>query len=99
MTVAGAREVRSRVGTPPWRDGALLALGALVIRLPAFFASRHLLFDDGTYGVSAVEMRHGAMPFRDLFSPQGPLHLVLVYVADVVGLHTLNGPRVLPVAA
>jgi hypothetical protein len=44
-------------------------------------------------------MREGVVPFRDLFSPQGPLHLPLLYVADLVGLRTTNAPRVLPIVA
>ena len=36
---------------------------------------RHLTFDDGVYGASAVAMRAGGQPFRDVFSSQGPLFL------------------------
>lgn len=83
-----------------WRiDVAVLAIVAMVLRLPAFFASRSMIFDDGVYGMSAVAMRHGELPFRDIFSSQGPLHLPLLFVADLVGLRTLNGTRILPMAA
>ena len=83
-----------------WRaDAALLALGAVLLRLPAFFASRHLTFDDGQYGSAILGMRDGDAPFRDLFSSQGPLHYPLLWVADLVGFRTLNGPRVETVVA
>src|SRR6266545_6256935 len=83
-----------------WRlDAAALAVVAVLLRIPAFVASRHLTYDDGFFGLSALEMRHGVVPFRDLFSPQGPLHLPLLYIADLVGLRTTNAPRVLPIVA
>ena len=65
----------------------LAVLGALTValRLPAFVAERHLTFDDGVYGASAVAMRAGGQPFRDVFSSQGPLFLPLVWVADLLG--------------
>jgi hypothetical protein len=34
-----------------------------------------------------------------VFSSQGPLHYPLLYVGDLIGLRTLNGPRVTPVLA
>ncbi|MGH8975771.1 MAG: hypothetical protein ACRD0C_21505, partial [Acidimicrobiia bacterium] len=76
-----------------------LVAGALALRVPAFLASRHLSFDDGVYGASALAMRDGAAPFKDVFSSQGPLFLPLVWLADLVGLRTLDGPRLLAVAA
>jgi hypothetical protein len=82
-----------------WIDTTVLATVAAVLRIPAFVASRHLTYDDGFFGLSAIEMRDGVVPFRDLFSPQGPLHLPLLYVADLVGLRTTNAPRVLPLVA
>ena len=82
-----------------WIDAAVLAAIAILVRIPAFVASRHLTYDDGFFGLSAIEMRDGVVPFRDLFSPQGPLHLPLLYVADLVGLRTANAPRVLPLVA
>src|SRR5215207_8316051 len=82
-----------------WIDAAVLAVVAVLLRIPAFVASRHLTYDDGFFGLSAIEMRDGVVPFRDLFSPQGPLHLPLLYVADLVGLRTTNAPRVLPLVA
>src|SRR5262245_56720414 len=74
-------------------DLAVLSVVAIVLRLPAVFAGRHLTFDDGVYGASAVAMRAGGIPFREVFSSQGPAFLPMVWLADLVGLHTLNGPR------
>jgi 4-amino-4-deoxy-L-arabinose transferase-like glycosyltransferase len=82
-----------------WIDAAVLAAIAVVLRIPAFVASRHLTYDDGFFGLSAIEMRDGVVPFKELFSPQGPLHLPLLYLADLVGLRTTNAPRILPIVA
>lgn len=71
----------------------------VVLRLPALLADRHLTFDDGVFGASAVAMREGGVPFRDVFSSQGPLFLPLVYLADLVGLRTLDAPRLLGLAS
>ena len=51
------------------------------------------------YGATADAMRAGARPYRDVFSSQGPLHLPLVYVADLLGFRTLNAPRLLALGA
>jgi 4-amino-4-deoxy-L-arabinose transferase-like glycosyltransferase len=82
-----------------WIDAAVLAAGAILLRIPAFVASRHLTYDDGFFGLSALEMRDGVVPFKELFSPQGPLHLPLLYLADLAGFRTTNAPRVLPMVA
>ena len=37
----------------------------------------------------------GAVPFRDVFSSQGPLFLPLVWLADLLGGRTLDAPRLL----
>ena len=76
-----------------------LVAGALLLRLPALFATRHLSFDDGVYGASALAMRDGALPFRDVFSSQGPLFLPMVWLADLAGLRTLDAPRLLALTA
>lgn len=81
------------------RDIAVLAAIAVVLRLPSFFATRHLTFDDGVFGASVVAMRNGGMPFRDVFSSQGPLFLPLLWIGDLVGLHTLDGPRLTMLAS
>jgi Dolichyl-phosphate-mannose-protein mannosyltransferase len=99
MTVTAER-TRPDVDRRTWRlDAAVLASVAVLLRIPAFLADRHLTYDDGFFGLSALEMRHGVVPFRELFSPQGPLHLPLLYVADLVGLRTTNAPRILPLVA
>ena len=83
-----------------WRiDAALLALLAIVIRLPALFASRALTFDEGVYGSAVLAMRDGARPFREIFSSQGPLQLPLLWVADLIGFRTLDAPRLLSLAS
>jgi hypothetical protein len=76
-----------------------LGILALVLRLPAYFASRHLTFDDGVFAMSVVAMRDGGVPFRDVFSSQGPLFLPLVYLGDVLGGRTIDSPRVIAVAS
>ncbi len=81
------------------RDLWALALAATVVRLPAILSSRHLSFDDGVYGATALAMRDGARPYRDVFSSQGPLHHPMLFVADVVGLRTSVAPRLLSLAA
>ena len=80
-------------------DLLLLAGGTILLRIPSFLAERHLTFDDGVYGASAVAMRDGGQPFRDVFSSQGPLFLPLLWVADLLGLRTLNAPRLISLAA
>jgi len=81
------------------RDLLALTLVAVALRLPAILSPRHLSFDDGVYGATAVAMRHGARPYRDVFSSQGPLHHPLIYLADLVGLRTSVAPRTLSLAA
>lgn len=94
-TLAPASSDRSRQRTA----SDLLILGGitLILRLPAFFASAHLTFDDGVFGASAVAMREGNVPFRDVFSSQGPAFLPLVWLGDVLGLRGDTSPRVLAV--
>ena len=70
-----------------------LVIAAVVVRLPAYLATRHLTFDDGVYGVSALAMRDGDLPFRDVFSPQGPAYLPLVHLFDLAGGQTAASPR------
>lgn len=81
------------------RDLLALAVAAVLIRLPAILSPRHLSFDDGVYGATAVAMRDGARPYRDVFSSQGPLHHPMLFVADLVGLRTSVSPRLLSLAA
>lgn len=81
------------------RDLAGLAVLTVLLRLPAVVASSHPTFDDGVFGASAVAMRAGGQPFRDVFSSQGPLFLPLVWLGDLLGLRTANSPRLVSVAA
>src|SRR6476646_8489220 len=91
---------RSRARAPASRYAVpFLVVLTVAVRLPAFVAARHLSFDDGVYGVSIVDMRHGLAPYTGVFSAQGPLHFPLLYVGDLIGLRTLNGPRVTPMLA
>ncbi len=80
-------------------DIALLATLGLAVRLPAALSGRHLTFDDGVFGASAIAMRHGGVPFRDIFSSQGPLFLPLVWVGDLIGFRSSVAPRVMNVVA
>jgi hypothetical protein len=82
-----------------WRIVALIAAVAVAVRLGALFAHRHLSLDDGAYGVSTADMRHGLLPYRDLFASQGPLHFPLLFLGDALGLHAVNAPRVAPFLA
>lgn len=94
---------RTLEGTAPsrswWPDLGILGLVTVALRLPALAASTHLTFDDGVYGASAVAMRAGGQPYRDVFSSQGPLFLPLLWLGDLVGLRTANAPRTLSLAA
>jgi len=81
------------------RDALLLAVATVVLRLPALLADRHLTFDDGQYGSTALLLRDGKAPFIDIFSSQGPLHQPLIYVFDLLGFRTLDAPRLLSVTA
>ena len=80
-------------------DVLALVVGALAVRLPAYFATRSLVFDEGVYSSAALAMRDGALPFRQVFSAQGPLHLPLVYVFDLLGGRTLDSPRLVSVVS
>jgi 4-amino-4-deoxy-L-arabinose transferase-like glycosyltransferase len=94
------RDLDGAVRRRGWRIDALaLAAVAVVLRLPALFATRSLVFDDGVFASSALAMRAGEAPFRDVFSSQGPLFLPLVWLADLLGLRTLDAPRLVAVAA
>jgi len=100
--IASAGSVTGRDGLVrrQWRiDAVVLGVIALLLRLPALFATRSLVFDDGVFAASALAMRRGELPFRDIFSSQGPVFLPLVWVGDLLGFRTLDSPRVLSVAA
>ncbi len=88
-----------RSGPPRWLLPAAIGAAAVALRVPAYLSVRHLSFDDGVYGASAVAMREGGLPFRDVFSSQGPLFLPLVWLADLLGLRTFDAPRLLGLAS
>ncbi len=97
---AARRALRSPARVP--RAGATvtgLAAVAVALRIPAFIAPNHLTFDDGVFGASAAAMRDGGVPFREVFSSQGPLFLPLVWLFDLVGFRTENAPRLLALAS
>jgi len=93
---AGTTEHRWRLR---WVDMIGLAMLALAVRIPSYVATRALTFDDGVFANSAIAMRDGGLPFRDVFSSQGPLFLPLVAVGDLVGLRTLDSPRLLAIVS
>ena len=76
-----------------------IAVIAALLRLPAFFSSAAIGFDDGVYGLSANSMRYGYAPFRSVFSSQGPLFLPILRIADFVGFERINSPRVAALCA
>lgn len=97
---AARRTFRSPARVP--RTGATitgLAAVAVALRIPAFTAPNHLTFDDGVFGASAAAMRDGGVPFREVFSSQGPLFLPLVWLFDLIGFRTENAPRLLALAS
>ena len=90
---------RRLLGTSFRRDSLVLAIATILIRLPDFVADRHITYDDGGYLSAALAMRDGELPFRDIFSSQGPLFLPLVWLADLIGFRTHTAPRLLAIAA
>ncbi|MDP1820883.1 MAG: glycosyltransferase family 39 protein [Acidimicrobiales bacterium] len=97
MVSAPTARASGRSGTR--LDLAVLAVASVALRIPAFVAGRHVTFDDGVFGASAVAMRVGGQPFRDVFSSQGPLFLPLLWLGDLLGFRTTNSPRVIAVVA
>ena len=96
-----ARTARAaRVTLPHWRiDATVLGIVAVLLRLPAFFADKSLVFDDGVFAASTYAMRAGEAPFKTVFSSQGPLFLPLLWLGDLVGFRTMNAPRVTSVVS
>lgn len=80
-------------------DMAVLAVVALAVRIPAYLADRGMTFDDGNFALSVLAMRNGEVPFRDVFSSQGPLFLPIVRAGDLMGFQTINAPRTSAVIA
>ncbi|MFM8237770.1 MAG: glycosyltransferase family 39 protein [Actinomycetota bacterium] len=89
----------SRRAPTPRLDGLLVAEIALLARLPMALADRGLLFDDGVYGISVIDMRRGLAPYAGVFASQGPLHYPLLRLGDLIGFQTADAPRLTPVVA
>ena len=81
------------------RDALIVGILALIVRIPAFFAPQPLGFDDGQFAMSVIAMRHGAAPFRQVFSSQGPLFLPIAWLGDLLTLRGINSPRAASVVA
>ncbi len=81
------------------RDSFIVGVVALLVRLPAFFAPQSLGFDDGQFAMSVIAMRHGGLPFRDVFSSQGPLFLPIAWLGDLLTFRTIDSPRAASVLA
>lgn len=97
--VGRSSQVANRDTRTRWLDVIVLAVGAILLRIPALLAPTNLGYDDGGYGLAAIAMREGYDPFRDVFSSQGPLFLPLLRLADLAGFETLDAPRLLAVLA
>jgi len=83
----------------PTRDAVIVGIVALCVRIPAFFAPQALGFDDGQFAMSVIAMRHGGVPFRDVFSSQGPLFLPIAWLGDLLTGRRLDSPRAASVVA
>ncbi|MFZ4515542.1 MAG: ArnT family glycosyltransferase [Acidimicrobiia bacterium] len=78
---------------------ASCGLLAALVRIPTVLAARHLSFDDGVYGASTLAMRAGGVPYRSVFSSQGPAFLPLVWCFDLITGRTAASPRTLAVVS
>ncbi len=72
----------------------VIAVSTVAIRIAGLLSTRHIDFDEGVYGVSVLAMRSGALPFRDVFSSQGPLFLPVLWMFDTLGLRTFPAMRI-----
>ena len=43
--------------------------------------------------MSVIAMRHGGLPFREVFSSQGPLFLPIAWLGDLLTFRTIDSPR------
>lgn len=78
---------------------AAITMLTALMRLPAVLSTRPLDFDEGVYGISVLAMRDGDLPFRDVFSSQGPLFLPLLRLFDAVGGGNMRAIRIAMVVA
>ena len=49
--------------------------------------------------MSVIAMRHGGLPFRQVFSSQGPLFLPIAWLGDLLTFRGINSPRAASVAS
>jgi hypothetical protein len=93
----GARRTPNSAATAAAIAAAVAVAAALRV---AFLRSDAVItYDDGVYSASVDAMRHGALPYRDVFSSQGPLFLPLLRMASVFGGGAAWAPRLAPFAA
>jgi hypothetical protein len=93
------RRGRPAGSTSRWQlDGRVLAVAvvavvAVLLRLPLVLSHNMVHVDEGVYGASVDAMRAGFAPYRDVFSSQGPLFLPVLWIADLVGVGWWAAPR------
>ena len=78
-------------------DVVLVGIGAALLRVPAFLSFQQLGFDDGQFAESVLAMRAGGLPFREVFSSQGPLFLPMAWLGDLLTGRTIDSPRTIAV--
>src|SRR6476661_1629120 len=79
------------------RDSLIVGVVALLVRLPGYFAPQPFGFDDGQFAMSVIAMRAGGLPFREVFSSQGPLFLPMAWLGDLLTGRTIDSPRTIAV--
>ncbi len=92
-------ENRSGVPVQPFWTYAVLAVTAVLVRIPSYLAPAELSYDDGVYRAAALAMRSGGHPFRDVWSPQGPWFYPAVWLGDLLGFRSMYAPRLIAVLA
>ena len=100
---ASRRRTRRRPGRetrPGGSTSSVLALGALLLRIPALLAPTNLGYDDGGYGARRDRDAPGlrAVP-RHLLVARARCSSRWCTLADLAGFQTLDAPRLLPVLA
>ncbi len=71
----------------------LLVWLTVALRLPSLRAPFMLSRDDGVYGASIEAVKAGGVPYRDVFSSQGPLFLPMARAAARLGGFIGPGPQ------
>jgi 4-amino-4-deoxy-L-arabinose transferase-like glycosyltransferase len=85
-------------GVAAWAGLAAALVIAFLLRRPNLTSPAPLGFDEGAFGASVTAMLHGELPYREVYSSQGPLFLPLLWFADLVTPWRW-GARLVPVAA